>query len=164
MEDNVSDLLAQVAANEIGIKLLRRLVEEYGAEEFKAYVEFICDNAAEAVKSLLYGFSLENGLKEVDTLTNTEYMDDGTPIRLALTIDRPQRQAIFDFSGTGYEVMGNTNAPPSITRSAILYCLRSLMGKEMPLNSGCLRPLRIILPPSSILSPSKEAAVVGGNV
>ena len=91
-------------------------------------------------------------------------MDDGTPIQLQLTIDRVQRSAVFDFTGTGIEVLGNTNAPKSITKSAILYCLRSLIGEDIPLNSGCLVPLSIIIPENSILSPSKEAAVVGGNV
>jgi len=73
-------------------------------------------------------------------------MDDGTPLELKLTIDRTNRSAIFDFSGTGCEVLGNTNAPKSITRSAILYCLRSLIGQEIPLNSGCLVPLIINIP------------------
>lgn len=82
-------------------------------------------------------------------------MDDGSPITLALTIDRKQRQAVFDFTGTGFEVVGNTNAPRSITRSAILYCLRALIKEEIPLNSGCLRPLNIIIPDHSILSPSR---------
>lgn len=82
----------------------------------------------------------------MDTLINREYMDDGTPLELNLTIDRRDRSAIFDFSGTGPEVMGNTNAPRSITRSAILYCLRSLIGQEIPLNSGCLVPLAINIP------------------
>jgi 5-oxoprolinase (ATP-hydrolysing) len=103
-------------------------------------------------------------MKEIDTLTNIEYMDDGTPIELKLTIDRRERKAVFDFTGTGLEVLGNTNAPRSITRSAILYCLRSLIGKDIPLNSGCLIPLTIIIPEHTILSPSKSAAVVGGNV
>lgn len=91
-------------------------------------------------------------------------MDDGTPLHLMLTIDRLKRNAVFDFSGTGNEVLGNTNAPRSITRSAILYCLRSLIGEDIPLNSGCLVPITIIIPDNTILSPSKEAAVVGGNV
>lgn len=60
--------------------------------------------------------------------------------------------------------MGNTNAPKAITRSAILYCLRCLVGTDMPLNSGCLRPIEILIPENTILSPSKNAAVVGGNV
>ena len=85
-------------------------------------------------------------------------------IALKLTIDRRDRSAVFDFTGTGKEVLGNTNTPRSITKSAILYSLRSLIGKDIPLNSGVLVPLKIIIPDGSILSPSKEAAVVGGNV
>ena len=73
-------------------------------------------------------------------------MDDGTKLKLKITIDRTNKNAIFDFSDTGYEVVGNTNAPKSITRSAILYCLRCLIGKDIPLNSGCLIPIQIIIP------------------
>lgn len=73
-------------------------------------------------------------------------MDDGTPLCLKLTIDRERKEATFDFTGTGPEVIGNTNAPRSITRSAVLYCLRSLLGKEIPLNSGCLVPIKFIIP------------------
>jgi len=91
-------------------------------------------------------------------------MDDGTPIELKLTIDRKNKTAIFDFHGTGKEVLANTNTPKSITRSAILYSLRSLIGQDMPLNSGVLIPIEILIPDGSILSPSKNAAVVGGNV
>ena len=68
-------------------------------------------------------------------------MDDGTPIKLKLTLDRVHKKATFDFNGTGPEVLGNTNTPKSITRSAVLYCLRSLIGKNIPLNSGCLKPI-----------------------
>lgn len=91
-------------------------------------------------------------------------MDDGTRIKLRLTIDRNTRSAVFDFTGTGSEVYGNTNAPESITRSAIIYSLRSLVKSDIPLNSGCLRPVQILIPPRSILSPSPTSAVVGGNV
>lgn len=73
-------------------------------------------------------------------------MDDGTPLTLHLTIDRIEKSANFDFTGTGIEVLGNTNAPKSITRSAILYCLRSLIGEDIPLNSGCLKPITINIP------------------
>lgn len=91
-------------------------------------------------------------------------MDDGTELKLKLTIDRNEKKAIFDFTGTGSQVFANTNAPESITRSAIIYSLRSLIAKPIPLNSGCLIPIEIIVPPQSILSPSKNSAVVGGNV
>jgi 5-oxoprolinase (ATP-hydrolysing) len=124
----------------------------------------IRDNAEEAVRKMLVEFSLKNGMKEIETVEEEEFMDDGTRIKLRLTIDRSSRTAVFDFTGSGSEVYGNTNAPESITRSAIIYSLRSLIKSEIPLNSGCLRPVRIIVPPKSILSPSPGSAVVGGNV
>lgn len=86
-------------------------------------------------------FCARNNFPSIQTIENEEYMDDGTVLRLSLTLDRTHKKAIFDFTGTGPEVLGNTNAPKSITRSAVLYCLRSLIGKEIPLNSGCLIPV-----------------------
>jgi 5-oxoprolinase (ATP-hydrolysing) len=70
-------------------------------------------------------------------------MDDGTAIRLAVTIDRRNGSATFDFSGTGPEVFGNTNAPPAVTTSAVIYSLRCLVSHDIPLNGGCLAPVKI---------------------
>jgi 5-oxoprolinase (ATP-hydrolysing) len=91
-------------------------------------------------------------------------MDDGTPICLAITIDEATRTADFDFSGTGPEVYGNTNAPPAVTHSAVIYVLRALIDQDIPLNQGCLEPVAIRVPRGSLLHPSVTAAVVGGNV
>jgi 5-oxoprolinase (ATP-hydrolysing) len=97
-------------------------------------------------------------------LESVDCMDDGTPIALKVTIDAAKGEAIFDFSGTGSEVFGNTNAPTAITHSAIIYCLRALIKSDIPLNQGCLNPIDIRIPERSLLSPSKTAGVVGGNV
>ena len=91
-------------------------------------------------------------------------MDDGSPIVLELTIDRRDGSAIFNFNDTGPEIWGNCNAPSAVTKSAILYSLRCLIEKDLPLNDGCLIPISIHVPPGSLLDPSSEAAVVGGNV
>jgi len=91
-------------------------------------------------------------------------MDDGSTIRLALTIDRERGTAKFDFTGTDPEMFGNCNAPRSITYSAIIYCLRCLVVADIPLNQGCLQPIDVFLPPGCFLNPSAKAAVVGGNV
>lgn len=91
-------------------------------------------------------------------------MDDGTPIALKIDIDGETGSAVFDFTGTGPQVYGNTNAPKAITHSAIIYCLRSLVGSDIPLNQGCLNPVTVRIPDSSILSPDLTASVVGGNV
>lgn len=91
-------------------------------------------------------------------------MDDGSPIELKITIDESVGSAICDFTGSGYEVWGNCNAPRAITLSALIYCLRCMVGHDVPLNQGCLAPIKVIIPKNSILDPSDGAAVVGGNV
>lgn len=91
-------------------------------------------------------------------------MDDGSPIRLKVTIDETVGSAVCDFTGSGYQVYGNCNAPRAVTLSALIYCLRCMVGHDVPLNQGCLNPIQVIIPKNSILDPSDEAAVVGGNV
>ncbi|DBA91131.1 hypothetical protein WJX77_000744 [Trebouxia sp. C0004] len=164
LNDNLSDMKAQVASNFKGIGLVTALIEEYTLEVVQAYMHHIQANAEQAVRQLLRDFSKDQGLKEIDTVSAEEHMDDGTPIRLAVTIDRKEGSALLDFEGTGPEVFGNTNAPPAVTYSAIIYSMRCMVPQEIPLNQGCLAPLTVRIPPHCLLSPSSEAAVVGGNV
>ena len=91
-------------------------------------------------------------------------MDDGSSIKLKVHINTSSGEAVFDFLGTGAEVYGNMNAPRAVTMSAIIYCLRCMVGHDIPLNQGCLNPVTVNIPPGSLLDPSEEAAVVGGNV
>ncbi|RIB11070.1 Hydantoinase B/oxoprolinase-domain-containing protein [Gigaspora rosea] len=161
LRDNIADIKAQVAANHKGISLVKVLIEEYGLDVVQAYMMHIRRNAELSVRNLLkkvYHRLEQNILKAVD------YMDDGTPIELQITINEKDGSAIFDFTGTGPEVFANTNAPPSVTFSAIIYCLRCLVDEDIPLNQGCLTPINIRIPPNSLLNPSDQAAVVGGNV
>jgi 5-oxoprolinase (ATP-hydrolysing) len=164
LADNISDLKAQVAANQKGIELVLEMVNHYGLDVVQAYMHHVQDAAEEAVRNRLKELSLSKGMTEVDTVRALDYLDDGSPIALALTIDRRDGSATFDFSGTGAEIWGNCNAPKAVTKSAILYCLRCLIKKDLPLNDGCLIPIRIKVPKGSLLDPSPEAAVVGGNV
>ncbi|KAL2374643.1 5-oxoprolinase (ATP-hydrolysing) [Blastomyces gilchristii SLH14081] len=160
LQDNLSDLRAQVAANQKGISLINGLIKEYGLERVHTYMYAIQSTAEIAVRELLKTTSKTLG----STLEAVDYMDDGTTIALKITIDGDKGEAVFDFSGTGCEVFGNTNAPTAITHSAIIYCLRSLVKSDIPLNQGCLNPIDIRIPPGTLLSPSKSAGVVGGNV
>ena len=104
------------------------------------------------------------GLFSFSSLEATDFLDDGSPIALRITIDRSDGSAVFDFGGTGPELWGNLTAPRAVTYSAILYSLRCLIDQEIPLNQGCLNPIDIVLKEGSILCPSPSAAVVGGNV
>lgn len=165
LADNLSDLKAQVAANQRGIQLVGDLIGEYGLEVTQAYMTHIQNNAELAVRDMLKEIARNALAKTGSTvLKATEYMDNGTPICLTVTLDEKEGSAICDFTGTGVEVWGNLNAPRAITLSALIYCLRCMVGHDVPLNQGCLNPVKVIIPEGSILDPSEDAAVVGGNV
>ncbi|XP_075985169.1 5-oxoprolinase isoform X2 [Anticarsia gemmatalis] len=165
LADNLSDLKAQVAANQRGIQLVGELIDEYGLDVVQAYMTHIQKNAELAVRDMLKEIA-NNALTKTGSavLKATEYMDNGTPITLTVTLDKELGSAICDFTGTGVEVWGNLNAPRAITLSALIYCLRCMVGHDVPLNQGCLNPVKVIIPAGSILDPSEGAAVVGGNV
>lgn len=165
LSDNLSDLKAQIAANHKGIQLVSELIDCYGLNVVQAYMNYIQQNAEVAVRDMLKEIARNTQARTGKTILKAEErMDDGSPICLKVTIDSAQGSAICDFSGTGPEVWGNCNAPRAITLSALIYCLRCMVGHDVPLNQGCLAPIHVIIPKNSILDPSEGAAVVGGNV
>ncbi|XP_067872121.1 5-oxoprolinase isoform X2 [Heterodontus francisci] len=139
LHDNLSDLRAQVAANQKGIQLVNELIDVYGLEVVQAYMSHIQNNAEIAVKEMLREFARRHqqrdGLLEVES---EDHMDDGTPIRLKVKINEAKGTAVFDFTNSGPEVFGNCNAPRAITLSALIYCLRCMVGQDIPLNQGCM--------------------------
>lgn len=165
LHDNLADLRAQVAANQKGITLISELIDAYGLDVVLAYMGHIQKNAEVAVRDMLREIGKQTKQRTGSTrLSAVDYMDDGTPISLSIDINTNEGTAVFDFSGTGPEVYGNCNAPRAITFSAIIYCLRCMIGHDVPLNQGCLTPVQVVIPKFSILDPSENAAVVGGNV
>jgi 5-oxoprolinase (ATP-hydrolysing) len=161
LADNINDLKAQIAANQKGINLISTLIADYGDDVVQFYMHAIQANAESSVRALLKEVSKRFEGKALEAV---DYMDDGSPICLKITIDGEKGEAVFDFEGTGPEVYGNTNAPEAVTYSAIIYCLRCLIEQDIPLNQGCLKPVTVKIPKDSFLSPSGQAAVVGGNV
>ncbi|KAH7290098.1 hypothetical protein KP509_30G031800 [Ceratopteris richardii] len=171
LEDNLSDLRAQVAANQRGITLIGELIDHYGLDVVQAYMWHVQENAEAAVREMLKSMgaraaklfhATEEGPHVI--LEAEDYMDDGSIIHLKLTINKEKGEAEFNFEGTSPEVYGNWNAPEAVTAAAIIYCLRCLVDVDIPLNQGCLAPVSIIIPKGCFLSPSDKAAVVGGNV
>ncbi|MGV7220081.1 MAG: hydantoinase B/oxoprolinase family protein [Nitrospinales bacterium] len=161
LKDNISDLKAQISANQKGIDLLLEMADEYTLEVVHAYMKHISKNAESAVRKMLQTFKFSRDDKE--TLCAIELMDDGTPIDLKLSIT-DDGSAIFDFTESGQQVIGNWNAPPAVTHSAVLYCLRCMLKEDIPLNQGCMAPIQIEIKDGSILSPAESVAVVAGNV
>jgi 5-oxoprolinase (ATP-hydrolysing) len=155
VDTNIADFKAQLAACEKGMQELLNMVDHYGLEVVHAYMRHVQNNAEESVRRVL------------DVLSDGQFeyaMDDGSMIKVAISIERDQRSAIIDFSGTSAQHSANFNAPSAIARAAVLYVFRSLVDDQIPLNEGCLKPLTIILPENSMINPSFPAAVVAGNV
>ncbi|KAI1778569.1 putative 5-oxoprolinase [Hypoxylon cercidicola] len=158
LKDNIADLKAANAANQKGIQLIRSLVKEYTWPVVDLYMKAIRDNAAQSVRELLKVFSERFEGRDLEAV---DYTDDGTPLVLRVEIDAESGGAIFDFTGTGPEHHGNLNCPPACMYSAILYCLRCMIHSDIPLNQGCLEPIKIVCPPGTLLTPSFTAATVG---
>uniref|UniRef100_A0A1B6LIT0 5-oxoprolinase n=3 Tax=Graphocephala atropunctata TaxID=36148 RepID=A0A1B6LIT0_9HEMI len=161
LKENISDLKAQIAANQKGINLVRELIDSYGLDVVQAYMTHIQQNAELAVRDMLRDIGRASPGHQVSAV---EYLDDGSPIQLTVDIDVDTGSAVCDFSGTGPEMWGNCNAPRAITMSALIYCLRCMIGRDVPLNQGCLNPVKTVIPEGCLLDPSDDAAVVGGNV
>ena len=157
-----SDLQAQIAANNKGCQLMLDLVEKDGINQVDKFMSMLLTSSKETVQSFLISKSKELG----NSLSAIDFMDDGSQIRLTITIEN-DGNALFDFTGTSLMGFHNLNAPISITYSAVLYCLRCLINKSIPLNSGCLLPITFIVPLGSFLNPdftTIQLGVVGGNV
>jgi len=152
---NLADLRAQIAANEKGAGELRRMVAQHGLEVVRAYMGHVQENAAEAVRNVIT--ALGDGSCDYE-------LDNGARIRVTVTVDQAARTAAIDFTGTSPQLSGNFNAPSSVAMAAVLYVFRTLVDKDIPLNAGCLKPLTVIIPPGTMLSPEYPAAVAAGNV
>ena len=152
---NIADFKAQLAACEKGARELRAMAAHYGAATVHAYMRHVQDNAEESVRRVLG--ALRDG-------SFTCEMDDGARICAALRVDRDARRAVVDFTGTSAQHPGNFNAPSAVVRAAVLYVFRCLVDDNIPLNEGCLKPMEIVIPPNSMISPRHPAAVIAGNV
>jgi 5-oxoprolinase (ATP-hydrolysing) len=152
---NINDLKAQIAANEKGVQELRKMVVHFTMPVVQAYMQHVQDNAAESVRRV------------IDRLHDSEFsyeMDQGMVIKVKITVDKEKREATVDFTGTSPQQPTNFNAPEPVTRAAVLYVFRVMVDDDIPMNAGCLRPINIVIPQHSMLTPEYPAAVVAGNV
>jgi 5-oxoprolinase (ATP-hydrolysing) len=152
---NIANLRAQIAANEKGVHELRAMIDHFGLDVVHAYMGHVRDNAEEAVRRVIP--ALRDG-------AYTYELDNGAVIQVAIRVDATSRTAEIDFTGTSAQLPNNFNAPTSVAMAAVLYVFRTLVDDEIPLNSGCLEPIHVTIPPGCMLSPEYPAAVVAGNV
>ena len=154
-QQNMADLKAQIAANEKGLQELRKMVEQFGLTVVQAYMRHVQDNAEESVRRIIA--RLKNG-------SFTLPLDNGAQIQVAVRIDVKSRSAEVDFTGTSPQQLNNFNAPTAVCMAAVLYVFRALVNDDIPLNAGCLKPVKVIIPAGSMLNPNPPASVVAGNV
>ncbi|QDZ20245.1 hydantoinase B/oxoprolinase [Chloropicon primus] len=154
-ETNEADLRAQIAANNLGIRELRKMVGHFGLPTVQAYMKHVQDNAEECVRRAIE--SLKSG-------SFTYEMDDGSVVQVKTSIDAEARSAKLDFTGTTPQVPNNFNAPTPVCRAAAMYVFRTLVDDEIPMNEGCMKAIELVIPPRTMLSPEFPAAVVAGNV
>jgi 5-oxoprolinase (ATP-hydrolysing) len=154
-QQNMADLKAQIAANEKGVQELRKMVDAFGLDVVLAYMNHVQDNAEESVRRVIT--RLKNG-------EFTLPLDNGAQIKVAIRVDNQNRSAEIDFTGTSPQQVNNFNAPTAVCMAAVLYVFRTLVDDDIPLNAGCLKPLRVIIPDGSMLNPHPPASVVAGNV
>jgi 5-oxoprolinase (ATP-hydrolysing) len=152
---NMADLRAQIAANEKGVAELGRMVGHFGLDVVQAYMGHVQDNAEESVRRVI------GALRDGECAYE---LDNGSVIKVAVRVDRAARSAEIDFTGTSPQLPDNFNAPSSVAMAAVLYVLRTLVADDIPLNSGCLKPVTVIIPPDCMLAPAYPAAVAAGNV
>ena len=155
IDQNLADLSAQIAANETGVAELRKMVGHYGIEVVSAYMKHVRDNAEESVRRV------------IEVLQDGEFeypMDEGSVIKVKITVARDERTVLIDFTGTSEQNPTNYNAPTAVCKAAILYVFRTLVSDDIPLNEGCLKPIELILPARSMISPEYPAAVMAGNI
>ncbi|MFF0296183.1 hydantoinase B/oxoprolinase family protein [Kitasatospora sp. NPDC004614] len=152
---NLADLRAQIAANRKGVDEVNAMIEQFGLDVVQAYMRHVQDNAERAVREAIG--ELADGSYRYET-------DSGAVIAVQIRVDRRRRTATVDFTGTSAQLDSNLNAPSAVVNAAVLYVFRTLVADDIPLNDGCLRPLRIVVPPGSMLAPRPPAAVAAGNV
>jgi 5-oxoprolinase (ATP-hydrolysing) len=154
-QQNMADLKAQIAANEKGVQELRKMVDTFSLEVVLAYMRHVQDNAEESVRRVIT--QLKDG-------SFTLPLDNGALIQVAIRVDTTSRSAEIDFTGTSPQQSNNFNAPTAVCMAAVLYVFRTLVDDDIPLNAGCLKPLKVIIPAGSMLNPNPPASVVAGNV
>ncbi|MFT6447308.1 MAG: 5-oxoprolinase (ATP-hydrolyzing) [Sulfitobacter pontiacus] len=154
INQNMADLSAQIAANATGQTELLKITRQFGADAVAAYMRHVQDNAEESVRRVL------DVLKDC---ANVYTLDSGKQIKVVITVDRAARSAIIDFAGTSGQDEFNYNAPLAICRAVVLYVFRTLVGSDIPMNEGCLKPLDLRVPEGSMINPAYPAAVISGN-
>lgn len=160
-EERAGDLWAQIAANQRGVQRMMELIGRYGTGQVSGYMGELLNYTERMTRQLLSGIPDGTYLFS-DVLDDDGVKQDSVMIQVRITIAGDR--AIVDFSGSDAQCAGSVNAVYAITLSAVYYVFRSLLGLDVPNNTGCLVPIEVIAPPGTVVNAQTPAPVAGGNV
>ncbi|MDB3911158.1 hydantoinase B/oxoprolinase family protein [Paracoccaceae bacterium] len=153
-DQNMADLSAQIAANATGAAELSKVVAQYSLDVVHAYMKHVQDNAEESVRRV------------IAVLKDSHFtypLDSGAQIKVQISVDKKARSALIDFTGTSPQDPLNYNAPLAVCRAVVLYVFRTLVGSDIPMNEGCMKPIELLVSKGSMIHPAYPAAVISGN-
>ena len=153
-DQNMADLSAQIAANATGAAELSKVVSQYSLDVVHAYMKHVQDNAEESVRRV------------IAVLKDSHFtypLDSGAQIKVQISVDKKARSALIDFTGTSPQDPLNYNAPLAVCRAVVLYVFRTLVGSDIPMNEGCMKPIELLVSKGSMIHPAYPAAVISGN-
>ena len=152
---NLSDIKAQIASTRKGVIEIDRIIKDFGIDYVISYVKFIQENCTNIIRKVI---------KKIPKASFKVNMDSGAVIKVKIFYDKKLQRLIVDFNGSSKQLLNNFNTPKAVTKSVIIYFLRTLIKEDIPLNEGCLKEVSILIPNDSMLDPKPPAAVVAGNV
>ena len=154
IDQNMADLSAQIAANATGAAELSKVVAQYSLDVVHAYMKHVQDNAEESVRRV------------IAVLKDSHFtypLDSGAQIKVQISVNKKARSALIDFTGTSPQDPLNYNAPLAVCRAVVLYVFRTLVGSDIPMNEGCMKPIELLVSKGSMIHPAYPAAVISGN-
>jgi N-methylhydantoinase B len=159
-EEREGDMFAQFAANDVAARRLTELFERYGPDTVAACCERLHAESEGQMRAALR--ALPDGVWEGEDWLDDDGVDD-RPLRIKVRVEIRGDAATFDFAGTDPQARGPVNTTSFIACSAVYYAMKTLVAPDVPPNDGCYRPLRVVVPPGTVLNPDPDRPVVGGN-
>ena len=155
------DFAAQIMANSTGMRRTQELIRRYTLETVDFYAKSLMGYAERITRDTIKG--VQDGVYTFEDFMDDDGISD-KEIRIHVSITIQGDEAVLDFGGSDPQVQGGINAVYAITLSAVLYVFRALVGRDIPTNAGCLRPIKVLTPKGTIVNAQFPAAVAGGNV
>ena len=155
------DLMAQIAANNVGEMRLCQLIEKHGFEMFQTYLAAMMDYSERRLRAGLS--QLPDGRYEFEDFLEGDSITDAL-IKIKVAVIVEGDEVAFDFEGTDPQVAGPLNCRWPSVAACVFFVIKALIDPELPPNAGAYRPIHIHIPEGSLLSAIYPAAVCNANI